>query len=180
MTIGLKQRLGIGLGVALLSSALVWNSGVLRAQDKASDSASAEEVSKEFIAEMTGLGVTAKQDDHETYFFIGKKGLISSKSASDPYGGFLYQSLALQIYLPQFRAHLSTSDGQSARVRVEPDKAAPPREVILVREKGAWKVDLMATYANWNQLTEAQARQQVIRRGALSLPQGPLSQPLGP
>ncbi|RYZ79887.1 MAG: hypothetical protein EOP06_26355 [Proteobacteria bacterium] len=161
--------------MALLGSAQVWNSGALRVQNKASNSA--EEVSKQFIAQLTGYGVAEKRYHTDTYFFIGKQRLISNKSVSDPYAEFLFESLSLQIYLPQFRARLSTSNGNSARVRVEPDKAAPPREVVLIREKGAWKVDLMATYANWNQLTEAQARQQVIRRGALSLPQGPLSPP---
>lgn len=68
MTIRLKQRLAIGVGVVLLGSALVWNSGTLRAQNKANNSA--EEISKQFIADLTSLNVTEKRHAHDTYFFI--------------------------------------------------------------------------------------------------------------
>ena len=173
MTSRFKRRLGIGVGagVFLLGGALLWNRGASPSPGEGSDSP--EEVSKKFIEELTRFEVATKRHGRGTYFFIGDTGLLSQKSANDPYAAYLYESLAQQIYLPQFRARLSEQNGGSATVRVEPDKAAPPRELVLVREEGDWRVDMMATYANWNQMTEAQARKQVVKRGALTLNDSP-------
>jgi hypothetical protein len=171
MTLRLKQGLGMAVGVFLLGGALVWKYAMPVEQSKASHSP--EEVARQFIEELTQFKVAQKRDNRDTFFFIGNTGLISQKSASDPYAAYLYDSLVLKIYLPQLRARLSTQNGGNATVRVEPDKAAPPRELVLIQEEGEWRVDMMATYANWNQITEAQARKQVEKRGALTLHDSP-------
>ena len=40
---------------------------------------------------------------------------------------------------------------------VERDEKSYPHDVVLLREEGIWKVDVLATYAAWNKINEEQA-----------------------
>lgn len=157
--------MGLGVGLTLLAAAFAWNVGTLQAQNKAKVQNgiqfSPEEVSEQFITLLSTLSNRRYHTD--IYFHFDKSGPVSQKSLKELNSsiGYLLLNMANQLEKPHFTSYLSQSDQKSARVKVERDEAAHPHEVVLLKEEGAWKVDLVATYAAWNKLSIADAKKRI-------------------
>ena len=67
----------------------------------------------------------------------------------------LLSLLVAQSKAPQFSARVSGREGDKTLVEVSPGASQKGREVVVVAEDGGYRVDLLATYGKWNNLSGA-------------------------
>lgn len=151
MSIWLKQRLAVWMGVSLLCGALLWNGGALWAQDDAKWAFSIEsarpkltrdEAAKKFVAFMN--------DKDHSYGLLGA--CVSRKSRVQLGNGALrlVDAMTEQWRSAQKSVRVQSQTKESAVVVVKQSPTDLP--LILIKENGGWGVDLIETYAKWNNL----------------------------
>ena len=180
MTTWLQKRLAIWMGGAILGGALLWNGGALRAQDYFDESQeeprpklTRDEAAKNFVALMRGdlpfsrtpnwTTVVSSKDGNITSFSRSPKFAsgISQKSLRDlgkdagDRPEMLFQEMMLQWRRPNQTVRVQSEGDKTATVIVEEDPTQPTRPLVLIEEDGGWGVDLIETYAGWNNLRGA-------------------------
>jgi len=148
------QRLAVGFMMLALLLPALRHSARLWAQGQTSP----EETSKWF---MTYLGLirrgSSSSSEWRAIHQQALRKLVSAKSAGqlEEQGVLsLLEVMQEQASTPSWTAQTSPgNDDKNATVRVTPDLSKP---VVCVREGPLWRVDLTATYAQWNQITDTQ------------------------
>lgn len=176
MTIWLQQRLTVMLGASLLGGALLWNGGALRAQDGA-DAVRAsgiktprvkltrDEAAKNFVALLQFFGEeifrpSAEEPSAEMMSSFARK-------SEDESLGLLHK-MAQQWKQPAQNIKVQSETSENAVVTVETSPIPASRELILIREGDSWGVDLLETYARWNNLKGAAKTETIARLSAQS------------
>jgi hypothetical protein len=163
MPFSLKRRPNIPVSLSLLCAVCLGSGAVLRAQNPVAPTSSPEAISKKFVAELTGVGIAQRRYHSDIYLIFERSGTVSQKSLKElkEVTAPLMFHLAQQIEVPHFKAQLFKTDGKNARVKVERDDASYTHDILLVQEKDGWKVDLVATYAAWNKISESEAKKRI-------------------
>lgn len=100
------------------------------------------------------------KEDSEILDIISRDALEKLKNDG---AGHLLGNMVVALKRPVWEAKSeSTADEKTAIVTVVPNSDAT-REVICIKEGSGWRVDLVATYANWFQLNSAEVEKIFIR-----------------
>lgn len=116
-----------------------------------------DEAAKAFKTLLVSLG------NRQGYYDTGRRGIISQKS-EDALGSQsqdIILALAAQWKQPAQIVKVQSEDGKRATVLVEDDPTPPVRSFVVIEENGGWGIDLVETYAKWNNL-EGNAKFQQI------------------
>ncbi|HEX9998099.1 MAG TPA: H-X9-DG-CTERM domain-containing protein [Abditibacterium sp.] len=168
MTSILKKQLSFLCATSILGGALVWNSGVLRAQiNDASQNferrqkLTRDEAAKRFSTLMNDLA----QRGDSPLSFGEKESTISFKSERELGNRgtlALYLAMAEEWKQSNQKVKVESEGDQTATVIVEDAPVFVGRPLVMLKEKGFWGVDLVATYAKWNNLEGTAAKAEAI------------------
>jgi len=78
-------------------------------------------------------------------------------------GGQTLQFLAGEAVAQPFVAHVQSSDAKQTIVAMTPTTPTQAREIVVVPEEGGFRVDIVATYARWNNLSGTDADKSLFR-----------------
>ncbi len=179
MTLTLKKQLTALCVASLLGGALVWNVGASRAQNGDQEitrrKLTRDEAAKRFVSL---IEIMSRQDNTS---FIGlAKDIISDETDKE----LNYQTPSLiEEMASQWKQFKQTVTVQSegdktAVVIVENDLTPPLRPIVLIEENGGWGVDLVETYAKWNNLEGVAKAEAIYKLTGVVLDGMPVSEQL--
>ena len=152
-----QKWLGIAVCASVLGGALVGSGTVLRAQDEAMPrrKQTRDGAARNFVSILNALPPAG-----EIAFLSFPKlpESISRKSERELGGGIesLFRLMAIQWKQPKNQTvKVQSESDKTATVIVETDLTPIARPLVLVEENGSWGVDLVETYAKWNNLDKA-------------------------
>ena len=161
-----KQQLSILCAATVVGGALLWNGGALRAQDFDEHPTSSlgenprkkltrDEAAKSFSVSMNALAhreaYTYQDSNLENSVSLKSQREIGRESGVRRSVG-LFVAMILQWKQPNQTIRLQSEGNKTATVVVEEDPTPPARPLVLIEENGGWGVDLVETYAKWNNL----------------------------
>lgn len=87
--------------------------------------------------------------------------LESTRSGEN--GQKAFELLAREALAPPFDAQIQSSSGDQTIVSVAPATQPKAREVVVIAEDGGFRVDIVATYGRWNNLSGIEADKALYR-----------------
>jgi prepilin-type processing-associated H-X9-DG protein len=170
MTPTLKKQLTMLCG-AVIMGGLLWNGGALRAQDAEQTSVRAilgiktprikltrDEAARNFVALLQLFG-------SETYSKLDEPSaaVMSSFSIKSETADLVALSLKMaeQWKQPIQTVKIQSEGDHTAIVTVETEPQSVSRPLVLIQEGDSWGVDMVETYAKWNNL-EGSAKTEAI------------------
>jgi hypothetical protein len=154
----ISKRWSLASALSLLTFGCALSSSLVEAQTKASpnraigreeDTSSPAAVSKQFLSMLTTISTSPPRGN--AIYAFPRSAPVSRKSKFELQSGKIDRILddmaTMLVVTPHFTTQILKSDPESAHVKVVRDDR--PHEVVLLKEYGAWKVDVAATYALW-------------------------------
>ncbi len=180
MNIWLKKRLVWWFGGALALLIMVGAATRLRAQEGGSETP--EKAARQFYQGLLG---DSRQSSYTVYatgivMSSGPNLVISRKSRREMGNGAdrLLAQMAREATQPGFDVQTTESGTGTATVQISPASAPQSRPIVCVQEDGVWRVDLVETYAKWNDLKEGEKQQRIYEITRTILPGLPHSESL--
>jgi prepilin-type processing-associated H-X9-DG protein len=170
MTSILKKQLTLLYIGTVLGGALLWNGGSLRAQDQEEDASGSTQSRQKLTRDEAAKAFTtilrlmnSPQDYQNGSSEEVRTDAVSAKSQHIPEPGQskLLTALGSQWKQPNKVVRVQSEGEDRAIVTVEDDPTPLVRPFVLIEENGSWGVDLVETYARWNNL-EGVAKAQAI------------------
>lgn len=159
-----RKRLEFGLGLVLLGGVLLWQVGSLRAQDGQSEVEPFEDYMfnsatpppepsppPQLTREEAALKFAeAMNDNMAAYNFLHASVSRKSRSELGEDTGHFVSLMSEQWKTPQYKIKVRSKNDKNTVMIVGETRVSLP--VLLVKENGGWRVDLVETYAKWNNL----------------------------
>jgi prepilin-type processing-associated H-X9-DG protein len=171
MSFLLNKRVTVLLGAAVLSGALLWTGETLRAQTANPDVARAkaglpprvaltrETAAKNFVTLLEIVSSPVRFAQAPDPLLWSSISLPSDINMVEP----LLQKLGAQWKEPIQVLKVQSEDTDSATVVFESVPQTTSRPLVLVREGDGWCVDMIETYAKWNDLTGPAKSQAIVQ-----------------
>ena len=164
MTHWLKIRL-----VALMGGALLIGGAYLHAQDDYGPAAKTpEDAATNFYRLLSVLGQNGygrSLDEQTSRNLIGsiERSQFNALQSAGRAGEKATQLIADQAFAPQLEAQVQSSSEGKTIVSVAPSTQLKAREVVVIQEDGGYRVDMVATYGRWNNLSGIAADKALYR-----------------
>lgn len=175
----LNKKLTWGLALAGCLGVISLYGAHLYAQTRTSGAATSEEAAKEFLSFMIN---PALMINPEAARYAGGGGALDNlvaqknlKLLGEDGVSKLFGELYRESIVSRWKAE-STVDDQGDTAVVEFTPSQTPHPVICARENGRWRVDLIATYARWNDLDEKESLARVSEITGAIIPGVPINQ----
>lgn len=161
----MRCKMVIGIASAVLVAAML-GGAKLRAQSTASNGFDTPESAASSFVEMLELlkkapsPLAGHREPLAQYISLKDIRLLGQHGATQLSGELFKSSLT-----PRVRATIQERSGNSAVVSVVPETQDETyKPVVCIEENGRWRIDLIATYARWNDMDEKAVLSQLMPR----------------
>lgn len=167
----LKKQLTLLCSAAFLGGALLWTANGLHAQDKNGvrsllgiktprQKMTRDDAARNFVALLEGLHQKFDTENDEPDATMMSS--FSRKSETESLSVLLLK-MAKQWNAPDRTVKVVSEGEGTATITLETNPQPAPKPLILIQEGDSWGVDVMETYAKWNNL-EGAAKEEALAR----------------